>query len=204
MSWFEDRTKLKVEYKLTLERLERLFANIKLQEQFEAKRKDLFNYYSTGFKDACKRSNGTEFLAEFNELVTNFENVKTGTCSAKEATDAIKGLNFDRKVNIIFTDIIKIVEAMFLLNVTMFACFTCFFVGMPFFFIEPLLGTAITTGTGFLTFKTLQYSLNCISELKSPSSIDDVRARELSFVQFFTPRAKEVSVELTEVVVNAV
>lgn len=195
MSWFENKEQLALEYDKIHDRFESLFKDLSLENNLNAQKQELLAYYANHFVQACKNSEGTEFLEEFDALVTACEETKSGKITAVEGFEIVNTLASYRKTDVILDNIFKILEALFLFTVCVASFMACVSVGIPLMFLEPFTGAVTAFATALLAFVSFTSALQCFDELKSTTPVANEKACEAAMITFFKPAAPKPSAD---------
>ena len=107
--------------------------------------------------------------------------------TAEEANLVIDDATEDRQFKIIVHNIFKACELFFWSAVAGTAYVGCVTVGIPLLFLEPLIGLAVTFGTGVLFCSSVHNAGECFDEFKTFDRVNEENTRERNVISFFSP-----------------
>lgn len=167
--------------------LDSLFEGLKKSYDLEQQLAKIKAYYRRAFNKTHFECAGEDIVEEYQNLVFAIEQLKSGKLTADEALETIEETANNRTAGVIVYNLFKMCELLFWAAAAA-ACYVgCISVGIPLICCEPVIGLAITIGTGALLLNTANECLNCFEQFQSLDPIEEETIREKNIVSFFAP-----------------
>lgn len=148
---------------------------------------NIIKYYQDSYYKASNSYKANQILNSYQAFISNLKEVQNGTKTREEATTIIKKSTSSRVLDIAFHNIAKVLELCFWATATFICASACTGFGLPLIFSEPLIGLAITLGTGWMMWKSAEGTLNCFTQFKSTARHNEESKNEISMAAFFKP-----------------
>jgi hypothetical protein len=168
--------------------LNETFNDLPKSHKFEQDLTDIKFYYIESLRNAESEYEGRRVVEQYEKFTTNLLKVRNGDLSAKQAQALIDDKQEDKIIDIVINNIFTVCELLFWVAAAAVSYATCLTVGIPLLFLQPLLGVAVTAGTGLLMFVSLDFAGDCFEEFQSSDLIDEEYTRETNAISFFPPK----------------
>lgn len=176
-----------------------LFEGLKKSNDFERQLNKLKAYYRRAFNKTQSECAGEDVLEEYKLLVLAVQELKAGNITANDAMEAIEDLADCRALEVLLLNIFKMCELLFWAAAAAACYVAAITVGLPMIACEPVLGLAVTVGTGALFLNTLDKCLDCFEQFESFDAVEAQATREKNTIGFFAPAALAPTEEAAEV-----
>lgn len=167
--------------------LDSLFVTLDISQEFKKQLQKIKSFYARAFNKTLDEESGLSIVEEYEQFIIAASEVKLGHLTADKALELIQNTTDDRQCTVVIDNILKICELLFWTAAAAISYATCLTIGLPLFFLQPLLGIAITAGTGILFFAAVDIAGDCFEEFKSFDPINNEHTREKNVISFFSP-----------------
>jgi hypothetical protein len=171
--------------------LDSLFAYLDINYRLRMQLRDIKSFYQRAFNNASNENTAMEIINQYEQFIVSASEVKLGQMTVEEANLVIDDATEDRQFKIIVHNIFKLCELFFWTALAATAYAGCITVGIPLLFLEPLIGVALTIGTGLLCCSSFHNGLECFNEFKTFDRANEENTRERDVISFFAPQPSQ-------------